>query len=73
MVTKEQDTPNSLSPLKNALDVIGGKWKLCVIVAVLEGNKRFRNIIKFVEGISPKVLSRELGHLEMNGLIERSD
>ncbi len=54
------------------MDVIGGKWKLCVIVAVRQGNKRFRDIGKYVEGISPKVLSGELRHLEMNGLIERT-
>lgn len=72
MVTEEQNTPNSLPPLKNALDVIGGKWKLCVVVAVREGNKRFRDIGKYVEGISPKVLSGELRRLEMKGLIERT-
>jgi DNA-binding HxlR family transcriptional regulator len=38
MITEEQNTPNSLSPLKTALDVIGGKWKLCVVVAVRKGN-----------------------------------
>jgi DNA-binding HxlR family transcriptional regulator len=72
MITEEQNTPNSLSPLKTALDVIGGKWKLCVVVAVRKGNKRFRDIGKYVEGISPKVLSGELRRLEMNGLIERT-
>jgi DNA-binding HxlR family transcriptional regulator len=72
MVTEEQNTPSSFSPVRDALDVIGGKWKLYVIVAVREGNKRFRDIQKYVEGISPKVLSGELKHLEMNGLIERT-
>lgn len=33
MVTEEQNVSNSLF---DALDVIGGKWKLCVIVAVRE-------------------------------------
>jgi DNA-binding HxlR family transcriptional regulator len=72
MVTEKQNTPGSFSPIRDALDVIGGKWKLCVIVAVREGNKRFRDIGKYVEGISPKVLSGELRHLEMKGLIERT-
>lgn len=71
MVTEEQNTPNSHSSIKNALDVIGGKWRLCVIVAVRDGNKRFRDIRNSVEGISPKVLSGELRQLEMNGLIKR--
>jgi DNA-binding HxlR family transcriptional regulator len=72
IVTEEQTTPNSLSSVRDALGVIGGKWKLCVIVAVREGNKRFRDIRKSVEGICPKVLSGELRHLEINGLIERT-
>jgi DNA-binding HxlR family transcriptional regulator len=72
MVIEEQNASNSLSPVRDALDVIGGKWKLCVIVSVREGNNRFGDIRKSVKGISPKVLSGELRHLEMNGLIERT-
>jgi DNA-binding HxlR family transcriptional regulator len=72
IVPEEQNAPNSLLSVKDALGVIGGRWKLCVIVAVWEGNKRFGDIRKSVEGISPKVLSGELRHLEINGLIERT-
>jgi DNA-binding HxlR family transcriptional regulator len=72
IVTEEQNAPSSLSPVKDALGVIGGKWKLCVIVAVREGNNRFGEIRKSIEGISPKVLSGELRDLEIYGLIERT-
>ena len=58
MVTEEQNAPNSLSSVRDTLDVIGGKWKLCVFVSVREGNKRFRDIRMSVEGISSKSIIR---------------
>ena len=51
--------------------VIGGKWKLRVIVALREGNKRFNDIQRTVTGISARVLSNELKELEMNGFVKR--
>jgi len=60
-----------LSSIGDALYVIGGKWKLRVIVSLLEGNKRFNEIQRTVEGISARVLSSELKELELNGFVTR--
>jgi DNA-binding HxlR family transcriptional regulator len=51
--------------------VIGGKWKLRIIMALQEGNKRFNELQRTVEGISARVLSNELKELEMNGFVKR--
>jgi len=51
--------------------VIGGKWKLRIIIALQEGNKRFNELQRTVEGISARVLSNELKELEMNGFVKR--
>ena len=59
-----------LGAIDDALYVIGGKWKLRVIVALREGNKRF-NEIQRAMGISARVLSNELKELEMNGFVKR--
>jgi len=61
-----------LTPIGDALYVIGGKWKLRVIVALREGNKRFNEIQRAVEGISARVLSSELKELELNGFVKRT-
>ena len=60
-----------LGAIDDALYVIGGKWKLRVIVALREGNKRFNDIQRTVTGISARVLSNELKELEMNGFVKR--
>lgn len=62
----------SLMSIADALYVIGGKWKLRIIVALKEGNKRFNELQRTIEGISARVLSAELKDLEMNGFVRRT-
>lgn len=62
----------TLTSIADALYVIGGKWKLRIIVAMKEGNKRFNELQRTIEGISAKVLSTELKDLELNGFITRN-
>ena len=62
---------NMLNSIGDALYVIGGKWKLRVIVALREQNKRFNEIQRTVDGISARVLSAELKELELNGFVKR--
>lgn len=60
--------------LKNVLDalyVLTGKWKLALILSLLKSSKRFGEIQRDVDGISPKVLNKELKDLELNGFITR--
>ena len=62
----------TLNAVADALYVIGGKWKLRIIVALTDGNKRFNELQRLVEGISAKVLSNELKQLELNGFVRRN-
>jgi len=62
----------TLNAVADALYVIGGKWKLRIIVALTTGNKRFNELQRLVEGISAKVLSTELKDLELNGFVRRN-
>ena len=62
----------TLNSVADALYVIGGKWKLRVIVALKDGNKRFNEMQRLIEGISAKVLSTELKDLELNGFVRRN-
>lgn len=68
--TSEKCT-NHLGAIDDALYVIGGKWKLRVIVALRQGNKRFNEIQRTITGISARVLSNELKELELNGFVKR--
>jgi len=60
-----------LRPVRDALDILSGKWKLPIIIALSFGEKRFTDISKEVEGITDRMLSRELRELELNGLVTR--
>lgn len=61
-----------LLPVKDALDVLSGKWKLPIIISLSFGKKRFKQILRDIPGITPKMLSKELKQLEMNELAERN-
>lgn len=62
----------TLRPIRDALDVLNGKWKLPIIVALTFGEKRFGEIAKEVQGITDRMLSKELRDLELNGLVKRT-
>jgi DNA-binding HxlR family transcriptional regulator len=62
----------TFSGIEDALYVIGGKWRLRIIIALFDGARRFNEIQRAVSGISAKVLTDELRHLELNGFIKRS-
>jgi DNA-binding HxlR family transcriptional regulator len=62
----------SILPVRDALEVLSGKWKLPIIISLMFGNKRFSQIAKEVPGITDKMLSKELRDLEANELVKRS-
>ena len=70
-ISRQQCTAK-LAAVGDALYAIGGKWKLRIIIALSEGNKRFNELQRLVEGISAKVLSTELKELELNGFVKRN-
>lgn len=57
--------------VKDALYVLNGKWKLPLIIALSDGPKRFNEIQRALEDITPKILSKELKELELNEFVER--
>lgn len=62
----------SILPVRDALEVLSGKWKLPIIISLMFGNKRFSQIAKEVPGITDKMLSKELRDLESSELVKRS-
>ena len=63
---------NNCRAIKDTLDVLSGSWKLPILVSLSHGPRRFKEITKDVEGISDKMLSKELKDLEMNHLVKRT-
>ncbi|WP_254070801.1 helix-turn-helix domain-containing protein [Pedobacter sp. L105] len=57
----------------DAMDVLNGKWKVSIISSICYYSKRrFSDILNDVQGISNKMLSKELKELEINKLVKRT-
>ena len=68
---KHENCQDIIRPVRDALDVLNGKWNLAIIGSLSFGTKRFGQIAKEVNGITDKVLSKELKDLEANQLVKR--
>jgi DNA-binding HxlR family transcriptional regulator len=58
--------------INDALNVLAGKWKLPIIGSLLFGKKRFREMEREIPKITPRMLSKELKDLEINGIVKRT-
>ena len=63
---------SALVPVKDTLDIIGGKWKILILISVWEGNRHFREIERSIPKLSTKVLAKELKDMEVNKLVIRT-
>lgn len=71
IIYSEVQCTKHINAVEDALYVLGGKWKLRIIIALISGHKRFNELQRIIKGISARVLSNELKQLELNGLVER--
>lgn len=58
--------------IKDALNVVSGKWKLAIVCTLLSGPKSFSEIERLLANITPRMLTRELRELELNGVLVRN-
>ncbi|MBX2925712.1 MAG: helix-turn-helix transcriptional regulator [Chitinophagaceae bacterium] len=58
--------------VRDAMEALNGNWKLPILVSLSGGTKRFKQIAREVEGISDKMLSKELKDLEANHFVKRT-
>ncbi|WP_369013108.1 winged helix-turn-helix transcriptional regulator [Flavobacterium anhuiense] len=52
--------------------ILNGRWKISIIASLCFNTLRFTDLLREVEGISGKMLSRELKNLEENQLVTRT-
>ncbi len=57
--------------LQKILDIIGGKWSMSIIYALISGKKRFKELERMIPGISTRMLVKELKNMEENGIVIR--
>lgn len=72
---QEASCEQELVAIKDSLEVLGGKWKLRIMRQLnnrVSEKNTFKKLQREVEGISAKMLSKELQDLEVNLLISRT-
>ncbi len=55
--------------LAQALELVGDRWTMLVIAALLDGPRRFGDLQDEVEGIAPNILTQRLRALTEQGLV----
>jgi len=58
-------------PIQRTMAMIADKWKVIVIYNLGKRTMRFGELQRALEGITPKVLTRQLRDLEGDGLVAR--
>jgi DNA-binding HxlR family transcriptional regulator len=59
-------------PVRRAVGVLGSKWALLIVRDLLEGPRRFNELLAGIEGISAKVLADRVRELEAAGVLRRT-
>lgn len=53
------------------LRILGGKWKLSILCALLDGTKRFSELRRLNSGITQRMLTNQLRELEIDLVVSR--
>ncbi len=57
------------TPLGEAVALVGDRWTLLIVQALLEGPKRFNDVLEALPGLAPNILTRRLRNLEREGVL----
>ncbi len=73
---REANCSEELMAMRDSLDVLGGKWKLMILRFLTNRTHQvinFKKMQREINGISAKMLSKELKELETNLLVSRTE
>lgn len=65
------NTQDAVRSIRDAFDALKGKWKLPILISLVYGPKRFTELSADIQGISDKILARELKDMEINQMVCR--
>jgi len=68
-----RDRANVIASAESAVGLIRGKWKIAILLAMLDGPIRLGHLRRLIPRASKKVLVQQLHELENDGIIERAD
>lgn len=74
-ILRETSCSEELFAIRDSLEILGGKWKLLILIYLKNRQDQlvhFKMIERGIQGISAKMLSKELKELEINELVTRT-
>ncbi len=66
---RKKSLSQTTSPLDYTVGLLGDRWSLLVIDALLDGPTKFGDLQTLVAGIAPNILTQRLRSLEQHGLV----
>lgn len=68
---RKSDCQGEDCAVARTLKIIGSKWTMMILHNMFEGKKRFGELQRSLNGISPKTLSQRLQELEEDGIVTK--
>lgn len=79
MTTRKENTTNSINRnflldcnLTYAVQLMGGRWKLPILIRLSNDKKRFGELKRMIPNITERMLTLQLRELERDGLVTRT-
>lgn len=71
-VSKIKEQTQYCEGVREVLGFIGDKWSVLIIVILNDGPRRFNELKSSIDGISQRMLTRNLRTLERSGILNRT-
>lgn len=65
-------TASGCQTVTDVLSRVGDKWSMQVVMSLGNGSLRFNELLRAVDGISQRMLTRTVRNLERDGLVSRT-
>ena len=59
-------------PVAHSLDLVGERWSLLVVRELMEGPKRYTDLVEGLPGIGTNILASRLKDLEAGGIVQKT-
>ncbi len=70
-ITQPPTLESHVGCIAAAMEIIGNKWTALLLRDLTSGPKRFSELERSLNGISPRTLSQRMDDLEANGIVTR--